>query len=179
MGMQVLMNTLVSCFGRRMNMNPQFIHVLKASLPAGLTEEQGAELGARLAQTCKFAPTIAEILAEWRAMRRDMQRRESMPPPMPVRRNPAVVRRLCSVRDLLRQGNPLPKQDIGPELREFARQRFPDISDDVIRRNWLEIMNCMDYAAEQQRTASPYQMVMELEPDGTISLSMKTLECAG
>ena len=40
-------------------------------------------------------------------------------------------------------------------------------------------MNCMDYAAEQQRTASPYQMVMELEADGTISLSMKTLECAG
>ena len=178
MGMQVLMNTLASCFGRRMNMNPQFIHVLRTSLPAGLTEAQGAELGARLAQTCKFAPTIAEILAEWRAMRRDMLRRESMPPPTPVRRNPAVVRRLRSVRDLMRQGSPLPKQDVGPELREFARRRFPDISDDVIRRNWLEITNCMDYAAEQQRTASPYQMVMELEPDGTISLSMKTLGCA-
>ena len=79
----------------------------------------------------------------------------------------------------MRQGSPLPKQDVGPELREFARRRFPDISDDVIRRNWLEITNCMDYAAEQQRTASPYQMVMELEPDGTISLSMKTLGCAG
>lgn len=179
MGMQVLMNTLVSCFGKRMNMNPQFVHVLRKSLPAELTAEQGAELGARLAQTCKFAPTIAEILAEWRAMRRDMLLRESQPPTPPVRKNPAVVRRLRAACELLRQGCPLPKQDIGPELRSFARQRFPDISDDVIRKNWLEIMNCMGYAEEQKRTASPYQMVMELEPDGTISLSMKTLGHAG
>ena len=107
-------------------------------------------------------------------MRRDMLRRESLPPPVPVRKNPAVVRRLRAACDLLRQGSPLPKQDIGPELREFARQRFPDISDDIIRRNWLEITNCMSYAEEQQRTASPYQMVMEMESDGTICLSMKT-----
>lgn len=160
-------------------MNAQFVRVLKRSLPGELTAEQGEELGSRLAQRCTFPPTIAEILDEWRVMRRDMRRREAMPPPVPVRRNPAVARQVRAVRDLLQQGRPLPRGEVTPELRDFARRFFPDISDESIRRNWLEIANCMYDRQEQERTKSSYQTVMELEPDGTICLAMRMRTMAG
>lgn len=179
MGMQALLNMLVSCFGRRMTVNGQFVRALKRSLPSDLTAAQGEELGLRLVQRCTFAPTVAEILSEWRTMRGEMRRRAAVTAPAPIGRKTAVPQKVRDIRHFLQQRQPLPKGEAVPALCDFARQFFPDISDDMIQKNWLEIANCMHDRQEEERTGRACRTGMVMEPDGTISLVVQLLSRTG
>lgn len=112
--MQALLNMLVSCFGRRMTVNGQFVRALKRSLPSDLTAAQGEELGLRLVQRCTFAPTVAEILSEWRTMRGEMRRRAAVTAPAPIGRKTAVPQKVRDIRHFLQQRQPLPKGEAVP-----------------------------------------------------------------
>ncbi len=172
MGVRTLMNTLAACYGRQMNITPAAAAVVKKDLDGKLTPQQGRLLGERLVRRHTFCPSAAEILAEWR----DMRRREAAPaytaPPPPVM-HPDAARRVRAVRDAIRKGTPLPVRDIPPEIRAFARRWFPEISDDSIRRNWPAICACRDSRQEEARLNSPYATAMAMGADGVIELVMK------
>ncbi len=172
MGMKALMHTLAACYGRQMNMQPQFSAILKKSLPADLTPEQGRTLGESLVRRCKFAPTVAEILEAWQSVKPRYQTARC-PPPRTGRMDPAAIRRIRSIRQALQDGASLPPPAVTPALQEFARLFFPGISDETIRRNWLTIMNCKHDREKQLASGDPYWTVMTLLPDGCISLSMR------
>lgn len=83
MAMQTLLTTLRACYGENQNTNPIFIEALKENLPSGMSATQAKTLAQRIVATHKFAPSIAEILEEWRQMRRDMNRHVYRPPYLP------------------------------------------------------------------------------------------------
>ena len=100
MAMQTLLTTLRACYGENQNTNPIFIEALKDNLPSGISATQAKTLAQRIVATHKFAPSIAEILEEWRQMRRDMNRHVYTAPVFTGK--------------------------ISPELVQFARQFFPE-----------------------------------------------------
>lgn len=174
MGIQTLLGILNACYGGRMNRTETFIHILKKQLPSALTDEQGQLLGERLVSRCKFPPSVAEILEEWNQMKREERRRtapvlEYRPPSA----DPAIIGYLKQVQQTLRSRQPVPALSVAPDVWDFVRYFFPDISEPVVQRNVTAILNCRSDRMVQRRERSPYRTVMHLTEDGTIELSVR------
>jgi len=138
-----------------------------------MTRDQAENLSRRLIIRYRFLPSIAEIIEEWRTMSREkcMKTPRSEICVKDTERS-FVLQRLRQIRQDVAAGKRFPKPEISPEVTAFVRLFYPDISDALIRRNWLEIMNCMQHRQQQERERSPYRTVMHLCQDGSIELRM-------
>ena len=57
-------------------------------------------------------------------------------------------------------------------LTAFARSFFPHMSEELIERNKMEIANCRADREREDRCASPYVTMMELDETGCVTLYM-------
>jgi hypothetical protein len=169
-----LLGNLISCFQRQaQQIDSRWTAIIDELLPDSMTLEQARNLSRRLIIRYRFLPSIAEIIEEWRAISRE----EYMKTPrsetgVQDTEKSLVSQRLRQIRKDVAAGKRFPKPEIDPEVTAFARVFYPDISDALIRRNWLEIMNCMQHRQQQEREHSPYRTIMHLCHDGSIELRM-------
>lgn len=100
--------------------------------------DQAQALKIRLLKRCKYEPTIAEIWDEWKAMkRRTTPRRVSRE--TPVVYDPAVARLLREQKQAIADGTYRPAHSVTPVLRAYAKRCIPDITEQEIEDNVLEI----------------------------------------
>lgn len=173
MAMQTLLTTLRACYGENQNINPIFIAALQDNLPSDLSAAQAKALAQRLVTTYKFAPSIAEIVAEWRQLRRDMQRHVYEAPSFTGHMSRAAVQLLREAKTRIRDGRTMEHRPVSPKVMQFVRQFFPEISENTVRRSQLEIMNCMSEQQKEAAADSPYRTCMAMKDNGMITLYMR------
>jgi hypothetical protein len=172
---QLLLGNLISCFPKQaQQIDNRWTVVFYDVLPPTMTEEQSRLLSNRLIARYHFLPTIAEILEEWRALVREERLREALPVAASAgKTNPVILNFLRKVRSDVKAGKRFPKPKVTPELMEFARLFFPEISEAMVQRNWLEIMNCKTEREKEMEENSRYRTIMKMMPDGNIELMMR------
>ncbi len=175
MAMQTLLTTLRACYGENQNINPLFIAALQDNLPADLSADQAKRLAQRLVTTHKFAPSIAEIVAEWRQMRRDRQRRVYEAPSFTGQMSRAAAKLLHEAKTRIRSGQTMEHRPVSPDVMQFVRQYFPEISEHTVRRSQLDIMNCMSEQQKEAAADSPYRTCMVMKENGMITLCMRKI----
>ena len=118
-----------------------------------MTEHEGNQLKVRLLRRCKYEPTIADIMEEWKGMKRQG---ETSPVSRETNRtyNSRVAAVLKATKQALRDGTYHWEPVITPVLVAFARHWIPDITEEEIKENFTEIEQAQramkdDYA--QQR----------------------------
>ena len=154
-------------------MTPIWMKMMAGAMPASLNWEKAAALLQRLTLKYRFLPSIAEIYAEWKAM--EMEEKQGkylvVPSPGPKRGHmPHYVKtRLAGIMS----GNRPVLPPASKELITFARQHFPDISDEVIEKNRLEISACQREQAREEAGHKPYRTVMRLNGKGEVELLMR------
>lgn len=173
MAMQTLLTTLRACYGENQNINPIFIAALQDNLPSDLSAAQAKALAQRLVATYKFAPSIAEIVAEWRQLRRDMQRHVYEAPSFTGHMSRAAAQLLREAKTRIRDGRTMEHRPVNPNVMQFVRQFFPEISENTVRRSQLEIMNCMSEQQKEAAAGSPYRTCMAMKDNGMITLFMR------
>ena len=89
--------------------------------------------------------------------------------------NRATIRRIRQIQRDVSEGKPFPQPETTPEMIQFARQYFRNISEETVTRNWLEISVCMRENEKETKNNSRYRTVMHLEKDGTIELFMRKI----
>lgn len=136
---------------------------------------QAKSLAKRLTAAYKFAPSIADIVAEWRQLHRELNRRVYQAPPDFGPMNAKTKKLLDEAKDRLREGRTAEFRPISPEVMEFARQFFPDISEKTVQRNSLEIRNCMSTQKQEIAAGSPYRIGMAMDDKGMITLFMRKI----
>lgn len=103
-----------------------------------MNERDMQDLLHRLLRRCKYEPTIAEIMDEWKALKR--ARQPSAPAVVTPRVcNPAVMRRLKAEKEAIAAGTFVAKNVMTPVLAAYARQWLPDVTDEELRQNAAEI----------------------------------------
>ena len=161
MGLRVLMNTLTACYGTNQNTNAAFIAILRENLPSDLSAAQGKSLARRIVTTHKFAPSLADILEEWRQMRHEMNRRVY------------EAQLLREAKDRIRDGKTADYSPVTPKVMRFVQQFFPEISESTVQRNRLEIMNCMRDREKETAANSQFRTCMAMDNNGMITLFMR------
>ena len=169
------MNTLKACYGANQNTNPIFIEMVKESLGSDISVTQAETLAKRIVSSLKFAPSLADIVAEWQQMRKEMNRRVYEATPVSTTMSPETKRRVTETMDRIRENRPKEYGVMSPHVMEFARQFFPDISEATARRNCLDIMNCMSTRESEIAAGSPYRTYMELNDNGMITLVIRKI----
>ena len=141
-----------------------------------MTEDESRELLIRLLKRCKYEPTIAEIMDEWRTMRLcsrlvifTAKRVEK-----PVF-NPKVSRLLQETKAAIREGRPVAGVVIDEQLMTFARGYFPGISLATMQRNALELSCCYQEQLREIEANSRYRTVPVMDEDGVISSWMRRI----
>jgi hypothetical protein len=107
-----------------------------------MAEEVGEELGERLVKRCKYMPTVVEILDEWHLMCRQQFRKARFTDERHVKPNKALLARIREIREQANSGRRFPDPVVKPDVIEFAHSVFPDLSENLIRRNWQNITSC-------------------------------------
>lgn len=175
MAIPTLMNTLKACYGANQNTNPIFIEMVKESLGSDISVTQAETLAKRIVSSHKFAPSLADIVAEWQQMRKEMNRRVYEATPVSTTMSPETKRRVTETMDRIRENRPKEYGGMSPHVMDFARQFFPDISEATARRNCLDIMNCMSTRESEIAAGSPYRTYMELNDNGMITLVIRKI----
>lgn len=175
--MKLLMSTLIGCYAKQMNWSKEFYYVLSGALPKSLTAEEGKTLANRLIVRCKYAPSIAEIVTEWKQMRKELRCQEDVYQPEENRNyvDQHTWKRIMAVKERLRAGERLPEPEVTEEIRAFACRYFPEITDSTIQRNWSEITSCRREQAKEQARGSRYSTCMQMMQDGYIELVMRRM----
>lgn len=177
MPMKTLLITLIGCYGKQVNESREFFAVLQKVLPSSMTEEHATQLAHRLIKRCKFAPSIAEILEEWKQMRREIYREEAVYHPeqqtQHLRRQ--TLQQAKDIKTAWHEGASAVSTEVTPDLREFIYTFFPDMSDDTMKRNWLEIMNCKKDREQELIQNSRWRTYMKLNKEGNIELIMRKI----
>ncbi|MGE1062857.1 hypothetical protein NXG27_09575 [Megasphaera paucivorans] len=174
---QLLLGNLISCFQRQaQQIDSRWTTIIDELLPDTMTLDQARNLSRRLIIRYRFLPSIAEIVEEWRAMAREEYMKTSRPETgVKDTEKSRILHRLRKIRQEAAAGNRFPEPEVDPEVTMFARLFYPEISDTLIQRNWLEITNCMQHRQQQEREHSPYRTVMHLCQDGSIELRMRRI----
>lgn len=175
MAMRTLMSILTACYGENQNINHIFVKTLKENLGSDISVTQAETLANRLVASHRFSPSIAEIVAEWNQMRKEMNRRVYEAAPVSATMNPETKRLLHEAKDRLREGRTADFRPVSPDIMEFVRQFFPEISEKTVQRNSLEIRNCMSTRDAEIAAGSPYRTYMELNDKGIITLFMRKI----
>lgn len=123
--------------------------------------------------THKFAPSLADILEEWRQMRHEMNRRVYEAPKFTGRMSREAAQLLREAKDRLHDGRTMDYSPVTPKMMRFAQQFFPEISESTVQRNRLEIMNCMSDREKETAANSKYRTCMAMSDNGTITLFMR------
>lgn len=173
MAMQTLMTTLRACYGENQNINPIFIEALKENLPSDISVTQAKTLAKRLVSTHKFAPSIAEIVAEWRQMRHEINRRVYEAPKFTGHMSREAAQLLRDAKDRIRDGKTADYSPVTPKVMRFVQQFFPEISENTVQRNRLEIMNCMSEREKETAVNSKFRTCMAMDNNGMITLFMR------
>ena len=141
-----------------------------------MTEDESRELLIRLLKRCKYEPTIAEIMDEWRTMRRC-----SRPVVFTAKRvekpvfNPKVAKLLQETRAAIREGRPVTGVVVDEKLMTFARGYFPGISLATMQRNALELSCCYQEQLREIEANSRYRTVPVMDEEGVISSWMRRI----
>ena len=136
---------------------------------------QAKILANRLVSSHKFSPSISEIVAEWNLMRREMNRRVYEAAPVSATMNPETKRLLHEAKDRLHEGRTADFRPVSPDIMDFVRQFFPEISEKTVQRNSLEIRNCRSTREAEIASGSPYRTYMELNDNGMITLVIRKI----
>ena len=134
---------------------------------------QAKTLAKRLVATHKFAPSIAEIVAEWRQMRHEMNRRVYEAPKFTGHMSREAAQLLREAKDRIRDGKTADYSPVTPKVMRFVQQFFPEISENTVQRNRLEIMNCMSEREKETAANSKYRTCMAMSDNGMITLFMR------
>ncbi len=111
-----------------------------------MTDSDTKELLVRLLKRCKFEPTIAEIMDEWRTLQR-----------------------------AIRNGEPIPGVEVDSTLITFARNFFPGISLETITRNKLELSCCLMERQQELDENCRYRTVPVMDSNGEITCCMRKI----
>lgn len=110
-------------------------------------------------------------------MRREIYREASVYHPEPrtqyVKRQ--TLQQAQAVKMSWHEGKTVIHCHITAEVREFVHTFFPEMSDDTIRRNWLEIMNCQRDRVRELAQNSRWRTYMKLNTEGNIELVMRKI----
>jgi hypothetical protein len=167
------MNTLTACYGTNQNTNAAFIAILRENLPSDLSVAQGKSLARRIVTTHKFAPSLADILEEWRQMRHEMNRRVYEAPKFTGHMSREAAQLLREAKDRIRDGKTADYSPVTPKVMRFVQQFFPEISESTVQRNRLEIMNCMRDREKETAANSQFRTCMAMDNNGMITLFMR------
>ena len=176
-GKEKLISALLNCFQKTGSQEPnaEKMRYMKEALPE-LDENESRELIIRLLKRCQYEPTIAEIMDEWRTMRRC-----SRPVVFTAKRvekpvfNPKVARLLQETKAAIREGRPVAGVVIDEKLMTFARGYFPGISLATMQRNALELSCCYQEQLREIEANSRYRTVPVMDEDGVISSWMRRI----
>lgn len=64
---------------------------------------------------------------------------------------------------------------VSPELVQFARQFFPEISETTVQQNRLEIMNCKSDREKELAENSKFRTTMAMTAKGDITLFIRKI----
>lgn len=87
-----------------------------------MSATQAKTLAQRIVATHKFAPSIAEILEEWRQMRRDMNRHVYTAPVFIGKMSPEAAQKIREAKQRIHENQSAGIGPVSPELVQFARQ---------------------------------------------------------
>ena len=178
-GIKRLTSILTKCFDKRKSLTKDVAErsaMLMKALPTSLSEEEAEKLAQRLVMRCRYMPSIAEIVDEWQLMAREKHMNSYYEANQTVKKpNRATIRRIRQIQRDVSEGKPFPQPETTPEMIQFARQYFRNISEETVTRNWLEISVCMRENEKETKNNSRYRTVMHLEKDGTIELFMRKI----
>lgn len=118
-----------------------------------MTVEQSQDLKVRLLRRCKFEPTIAEIMEEWKGMQRQPQRQSYQIQEKRVY-DPSVAKALRETKQALQDGTYQWHHVVTPVLAAFAKHWIPDITAAELQANIMEIEQAQrdmkdDYACQR------------------------------
>ena len=151
-----------------------WMRMTMGALPSSLSKDKADELLKRLTRKYRFLPSIAEIYAEWQALVQEEKQGKTVPavqPPEPKRGYmPRYVKTLL---DGIRAGKRPVLPPVADDVANFARQHFPDISDEVIKKNYLEISACKREQAREEAEHKSCRTVMRLNGKGEVELSVR------
>ena len=178
-GIKRLTSILTKCFEKRKSSTSDETEknvMLMEVLPTSLTEKDAETLARRLVVRCRYMPSIAEIVDEWQLMARERHMNSYYESNQTIKKpNSATLRRIRQIQRDVSEGKPFPQPETTPEMIQFARQYFRNISEETVTRNWLEISVCMRENEKETKNNSRYRTVMHLEKDGTIELFMRKI----
>ncbi len=155
-------------------MTPTWMKMAGGALPASLNKDKADELLKRLTQRYRFLPSIAEIYGEWKNLEQEEKQGkaiQAVQPPEPKRGYmPRYVKTLL---DGIRAGKHPALPPVADDVANFARQHFPDISDEVIKKNYLEISACKREQAREEAEHKSCRTVMRLNGKGEVELLVR------
>jgi len=93
--------------------------------------------------SCKFFPNVADIKAAINELRADLSQQSEPKRLAEYYDTEQAKQAIQTIMDLFRSGN-IPKNDLVAEIRKYAKSMFPDISDDLIYRNYNELLWCKE-----------------------------------
>ncbi len=150
----------------------QKLRMMKEILP-DMTAGQAHDLAVRILKQYTYEPSIAQILEEWRLMKREQApARHALPAYAPKPVHPRHISRLKLARDALHNGKKVERTAITQELIDFARTFFPHISLERIEANAMEISNCKTDREKDRAMHRPYRTKMKMDEQGVITLYM-------
>ena len=167
-----LMKNLMSCYGKQPSaIDPIWTKTLMKLLPDSLTVQQAETLTKRIVLKCKYFPSIAEIMEEYYLYSKELHKGKVLQFPE-VRRtyDGRTAKKLHAISEFVKKYKKFPKQPVSPDIIKFARSFFPEMSEETIQRNWLEIANCRMERTRELNENSRYRTVMKLCSDGIIEL---------
>lgn len=106
-------------------------------------------------------------------MHQDMHRRVYEAPLRTGHMSRKAARILAETKDRIREGRTMEHRPVNPNVMQFVRQFFPEISENTVRRSQLEIMNCMSEQQKEAAAGSPYRTCMAMKDNGMITLFMR------
>lgn len=148
--------------------------MMKEILP-DMTIRQAHELAVRILKQYTYEPSIAQILEEWRLMKREQAPVSYAIPKASASVHPNVIHRLKQIRQDLQQGKKIEGSLVTTELIDFARTFFPHISLERIEANAMEIANCKTDREQDRAMHRPYMTNMVMDEQGSITLYMTPL----
>ncbi len=153
----------------------QKLRMMKEILP-DMTVRQAHDLAVRILKQYTYEPSIAQILEEWRLMKREQSPVSYAIPHTTVASvHPQVIHRLKQIRQDLQRGKKIESSLVTTELINFARTFFPHISLERIEANAMEIANCKTDREQDRAMHRPYMTNMAMDERGRITLYMTPL----
>lgn len=168
----------MTCFKKPAYYNSEFVNILAKALPQRFSADDAEELAQRTVESCKYAPSVAEIVTIWRTIEREHRQRRQYTTYEAAsgsekKPNPELLKRVQERYRGFMTHEPMPTTDITDEVRQFVSEIFPGLSETIIADDLTDIEYCMRERQKEERNHSPYRTTLRMGRDGHLELWMQ------